>query len=301
LIEGQGRLADAADLLTDLRARHPDHALVGSASNRLADLYERADVKDRAAEEYQRVAESDPDPEVRRVSLYRAGELYLDTQNPGAAAATFEAYVSTYREPADLRLEAIDHLDRLAQQTNDGAARRRWMGEKISLVAGQAAPTDRMRFEAAEAQTFLADEARQNFSALALVPPLDKSLVHKRDALNVAVDAYQKAASYDVQQFATQSTYWIAQIYADLSKALLKSARPAGLSELELEQYDVLLEEQAFPFEEQAIEIHEVNLRRSWEGVYDEWIQRSFGALRELMPGRFDKRELQVAYVEPIE
>jgi hypothetical protein len=63
----------------------------------------------------------------------------------------------------------------------------------------------------------------------------------------------------------------------------------------------VLLEEQAYPFEEQAIQIHEVNLRRSWEGVFDDWVQKSFGALRELMPGRFDKRETQVAYVEAIE
>jgi hypothetical protein len=195
----------------------------------------------------------------------------------------------------------MDHLDRLSRQANDGAARRRWLEEKIALVAKQAAPTDRMRFAAAEAQTVLAADARLHFEALLLDPPLDKSLVRKRDALNQAVAAYQKAASYDVQQFATQSTYWIAQIYADLSKSLLKSARPSGLSELELEQYEVLLEEQAYPFEEQAIQIHEVNLRRSWEGVFDDWVHKSFAALREMMPGRFDKREVQVAYVESIE
>ena len=41
-------------------------------------------------------------------------------------------------------------------------------------------------------------------------------------------------------------------------------------------------------------------MRRSWEGVYDEWVKMSFEALSELMPARFDKQEIDVAYVETI-
>ena len=80
----------------------------------------------------------------------------------------------------------------------------------------------------------------------------------------------------------------------------MASERPQKLSALEMEQYEILLEEQAFPFEEQAIELHEINMRRSWEGVYDEWVQLSFTALRHLMPARFDKDETEVAYVRSI-
>jgi hypothetical protein len=80
----------------------------------------------------------------------------------------------------------------------------------------------------------------------------------------------------------------------------MASTRPKGLSDMELEQYDVLLEEQAFPFEEQAISLHEINVRRSWDGVYDRWVQKSFEALRALVPARFDKQEMQVGYVDTI-
>jgi hypothetical protein len=80
----------------------------------------------------------------------------------------------------------------------------------------------------------------------------------------------------------------------------MTSDRPDNLSELELEQYEILLEEQAFPFEEQAISLHEINMRRSWEGVYDDWVKKSFVELGQLMPARFDKPELEVAYVEII-
>ena len=80
----------------------------------------------------------------------------------------------------------------------------------------------------------------------------------------------------------------------------MESDRPGDLSELELEQYEILLEEQAFPFEEQAISLHEINMRRSWEGVYDDWVKKSFAELGRLMPARFDKAELEVAYVDVI-
>ena len=47
-----------------------------------------------------------------------------------------------------------------------------------------------------------------------------------------------------------------------------------------------------FPFEEQAIQIHELNAARAKDGVYDESVRKSFQALAELKPGRYGKTEL---------
>jgi len=58
-----------------------------------------------------------------------------------------------------------------------------------------------------------------------------------------------------------------------------------------LEQYNVLLEEQAYPFEEKAIEIHEINTRRVNKGIYDQWVKNSFAALSKLRPVRYAKNE----------
>ena len=41
-------------------------------------------------------------------------------------------------------------------------------------------------------------------------------------------------------------------------------------------------------------------MRRSWEGVYDDWVKKSFAELGRLMPARFDKHEIEIAYVEAI-
>jgi hypothetical protein len=59
----------------------------------------------------------------------------------------------------------------------------------------------------------------------------------------------------------------------------------------------VLLEEQAFPFEEKSIELHEVNVQRTGDGVYDDWIRRSFEVLAKLKPARYAKGEISEEYV----
>ena len=42
----------------------------------------------------------------------------------------------------------------------------------------------------------------------------------------------------------------------------------------------------------QAIQIHELNVARAKEGVYDESVRKSYKALAELKPGRYGKTEL---------
>jgi hypothetical protein len=121
--------------------------------------------------------------------------------------------------------------------------------------------------------------------------PLDVSLRRKRERMEVALDAYRKAAEYGVADVTTAATYRLAELYHGLSRDLYESERPAELSELELAQYDILLEEQAFPFEEQAIDLHETNAARTADGLYDEWIADSLAQLAELMPARYAKYE----------
>jgi tetratricopeptide (TPR) repeat protein len=301
IVEAGGNLKEAANLLEDFRTKYPDNALGADSTKRLADLYEKTESWNQAAAEYRRMASSDGDAEVRRQALYRAGELYLKTQDSGNAIDSFRDYAETYPAPSDLALEAMQHLDELYGKAGEQAKRRFWLHKKIDLVAslGRAAP-DRAKFLAAEAQMVLADDARAAFDAVELSDPLPNSLKRKQQALKDAIAAYERAASYGVAEFAAASTYQIGDIYAALGRDVLASARPKGLTEMELEQYQVLLEEQAEPFEEQAIAIHEINVKRSWEGVYDQWVQKSFAALRALLPARFDKTELQVGYVDSI-
>ena len=106
-----------------------------------------------------------------------------------------------------------------------------------------------------------------------LVEPLQAKLKLKKAKMEEMLKAYKVAADYGVADVTTAATYRIAAVYRDFGKALMASERPKKLSKVELEQYDVLLEEQAFPFEEKATELHEINAHRAASGVYDEWVQ----------------------------
>ena len=60
----------------------------------------------------------------------------------------------------------------------------------------------------------------------------------------------------------------------------------------------MLLEEQATPIEELAISIHEINVHRSWNGIYDQWVGKSFDALRTLVPARYARTEAWIGFVD---
>lgn len=60
------------------------------------------------------------------------------------------------------------------------------------------------------------------------------------------------------------------------SKALLESEKPRGLSKLEQDQYKVLLEDQAFPFEDNAIKFYEKNVLHTKQGIFDDWVRNSY-------------------------
>jgi len=62
--------------------------------------------------------------------------------------------------------------------------------------------------------------------------------------------------------------------------------RPGGLSPTELEQYELAIEEQAYPFEEKAIQVHESNLKLMSRGVSNVWIEKSLQKLAKSVPAR---------------
>ena len=109
--------------------------------------------------------------------------------------------------------------------------------------------------------------------------------------MQASIKGYNAAAAYNVSEVTTQATYRIGELYGDFSVALLESERPHNLKGEELEQYDILLEEQAYPFEEKTIKIHETNAQRVVDGLYDEWVKKSMLALAKLMPVRYAKEE----------
>ena len=214
-----------------------------------------------------------------------------------------EKFVAANPTPLADAEEARQRLADYAQQERATRAQRdRWYQEIIDADARAGAQrTERTHYLAAKAQLALAQPARDAFRAVRLTAPLKKSLVVKRNALETAMDGYKRAAEYQVAEVTTAATYEMAELYRTLAKDVMASERPKNLKGDELEEYNSLLEEQVFPFEEQAIKAHELNAARAKDGVYDEWVRKSFQALAELKPARYGKTELTQDVVASLE
>ncbi|MCP5164151.1 MAG: outer membrane protein assembly factor BamD [Pseudomonadales bacterium] len=288
-----GDIAAATGLLRDFLEQHPDHELAVAASAQLVANYEAQQQWVAAAAELERVHDRQGDAEVRRQALFLAASYYDRAGESELAGERYRQYAATWREPLEPRLEAIQRVIELQAQSGGGEQRRYWLAELVAAhEAAGAGQTERSRYLAAAASSELAGDAFERYRALQLTHPLQASLAAKKAAMEEALAAYRASNEYGVQEFATLATYRMALIYQQLGDALLASERPAEIDELALEQYEMLLEEQAYPFEEKAIAIHEANARRSWQGVYDQWVQASFAELAGLLPARYGKSEI---------
>ena len=263
-------------------------------TRKLAVAYTEANKPGEAATEFERIAASPTEEKsVQREALLQSADLYAKANNTPKAVTMLEKFVGTNPTPIADAEEARQRLADYAGKGGDTGRRDYWYREIIKVDAqGGPQRTDRTHYLAAKATLTLAQPARDAFRDVRLTLPLKKSLVTKRKALEGAMDGYKKAASYQVAEVTTAATYEMAELYRTLAKDVMSSERPKGLKGDELEEYNALLEEQVFPFEEEAIKAHELNAARSRDGVYDEWVQKSFKVLAELKPARYGKTEL---------
>ncbi|MFQ5486985.1 MAG: tol-pal system YbgF family protein [Gammaproteobacteria bacterium] len=291
----------AIRVLEAFRKQHPGHPLQAEIPIKLAAAYLENGQSEAAAQEFERIGTGGGEPALRREALWRAAEMYAKADKTSKAAAAYKRYLKDFPQPFAMALEARQRLAELNLAVGNTRRYHYWLRSVMEAdrTAG-AARSERSRSLAAQAALVLARPALAAFRKVALKAPLEKSLKTKKQRMEKALAAYQQAADYGIAEVATAATFDIAEIYHDFSRALLESQRPKGLSEEELEQYDILLEEQAYPFEEEAIALHEVNSRHAAEGIYDRWVKASFRQLAELLPVRYAKTERSEDLVETI-
>jgi TolA-binding protein len=291
----------AIKTLEDFRQRFPNHALQPEVSKKLAVAYLEKGESANAAAEFERLAIANKDPKVARDALWQAAELYEKGNAKPAAAKAYERFLALNPPSLESAVEVRYRLAVIARDSGNPAREAALMREIFAAdQAGAGARTDRTRYLGATAALQMAEPVAASFRSVELVEPLQRQLKLKKERMEQALKAYSVAAEYGVADVTTAATYRIASVYRDFGKALLASERPKKLSKTELDQYNVLLEEQAFPFEEKATELHEVNAHRAASGVYDKWVKSSFDALKELRPVRYGKVEVSEGVVDAI-
>ena len=293
--------AMAADVLEEFRMSHPDHELNPEATKQLAIVYRENGQIERSAAEFERIAAEAEDTELSRGALLTAGELYDQAENADKAIATYERYVEEFPRPLDVALET---RVRMAELFKDRIDYVRYHAELAEIVVSDktagADRTDRSRFLAAGAALVLAEIDYERFAELKLMQPFEASLEEKQRRMDVVLKALEELVAYERPDVTAAATFYIAEVYFGFSASLMASERPEGLSDAEKLDYELVIEEEAYPFEERAIEVHEANAEFLADGVYNGWVQKSLEKLAVLMPARYAKHELSAGYIRTI-
>jgi tetratricopeptide (TPR) repeat protein len=291
--------ARAAEVLEGFRSKYPTHQLMPDVTRSLAVAYLETGRAGESAAEFERIAaRTEETADVRREALWQAAALYEKSNSQANTARVYAAYVKQFPTPLTPAQDARQKLADMAKAQNDARTRAQWINEIIAAdKSAGAARTDRSRYLAARGVLENAEPQVAAFNAIKLGAPLEKSLKSKRAAMEKVLTTYGQALDYSVAEVTTSATFGMAELYRQLGSDLMASERPKNMDAETREQYDILLEEQAFPFEEKAIELHEANARRTGDGLYDEWVQRSFDVLAKLKPARYAKGEISEDYV----
>lgn len=290
-------------LIERFQKLYPGHKNASDVSRKLSLAYLSSNQGIKAAQEFEKIAQVDNNLEVQAAALWQAAELYQEKNKTDEAIAAYKKYTEQSNIAHTQRLQASQKIARLYATAGNFKYSNIWL-YRILKADGSAlnnVKTDQSRLITSEAYLDLARFEKNRFDNIKLVQPLKKNLLNKKQAMQSAVELFAKASLNKIYPVATESTFSIGKIYRDFSKALLNSERPANLNAEELDQYEILLEDQAFPFEDKAIEFFEINLARIKEGLFNDWIQQSHQQLISLFPVRYDRKPRVDDYIREIQ
>jgi cellulose synthase operon protein C len=289
----------AAQVLTAFRATFPGHKLLPEVTKKMSYVYREAGKFALAAAEYERTESESKDPEVRNAALQLAGDLYAQAKDTDKALAVYRRHLASYPKPLDVAIENRFKIAGILKSRGDANGYRAELKTIVSADAAAGnARTDRTRYLAASSLLILTEPLFEQYAQIKLVEPFDKNLAKKKTALKQVKDGFEAVLKYQIGEPTAAASYYLAEMYYEFNRSLVESQRPANLVGDEKEQYELALEEQAFPFEEKAIEVHQKNTDLVKQGIYNQWVDKSFVKLAKLVPARYAKFEESSGPVE---
>ncbi len=282
---------EAINAIEKFKKLYPQHKYIGKVTQNLSVAYLNSNQNLKAAREFERLSSVNADTEVKKTALLQAAKLYEEKQNFRSAIRSYSTYVKSHKKPYAQYIESLNKLFRLNIKIDQHKTAVLWRNKilKEDKRVNNRLKTDRTRFIVSKAFISKARENEQLYNKYQLKRPLKLNLKRKKQAMQSAVQLYGQASSYKISETSSEATYAIASIYYNFSKALLNSELPKGLNKNEQEQYKILLEDKAFPFEEKAIEFYEHNMEHTRDNIFNDWVKRSYAELKQLYPARYKR------------
>jgi hypothetical protein len=272
---------------------YPSSTYGPHAAIQVAKIHERNGRLKDAAREYESVVKLSDDRKTIGEVLLAAGRIHEQLEDWTKAESVYGIYLDQYPGEYEQVVETTFKLAWAKLQEGHRQEAQPILQTLIDRYGQGGAAASPAGYYVAKAHLLKADELMIQFDDVKLVSPLEKNLAKKKKLLREVLEGYAQATEFNVAEVTTAATQKIGTVFEKFRNALLESERPPDLTPQQLEQYNFLLEEQAFPFEEKAIAAYESNVHRAQQlGLYDPWIRQSYDELARLMPARYRKQEL---------
>jgi len=113
---------------------------------------------------------------------------------------------------------------------------------------------------------------------------------------------YSELLNGDAAELLPEIFFSMGTALENFKDSVLFSERPADLTEDELKEYNFLLEETAYPYEERAVSAYENGIKAgAVQKLYGEWVEKSIERLKTLRPAlykrQFEEDDLSPVYV----
>lgn len=282
----------AINALLDFKQRYPDSELYEAADDKLLHAYESAGEFGKAADTLLAQVDRRTMPTEERWKLrIAAAEWYEKAARDASARGVYRRYLAegtsafgSHEYQQELRWQLAEH----ARAEGDEQAARRGYQDLLANEE-QTEGSERSSYLAGQSALYLAQASAEAFRDIRLTEPLRESLQRKRSALQTAIRQYEQAQQFGIAEVTSEATYAIAELYRTLARDMLESEPPSELNDLQRQQYTMLLEEQAYPFEEEAISLHQQNHALIEDRLWNPWIDKSLQSLAEIYPARYSR------------
>jgi tetratricopeptide (TPR) repeat protein len=293
--------SQAAIILEAFQQHNADPKLAEATKRNLAIIYKKNDKNLKAAIEFEKVVKNNNNKTIQRDALLQAADLYRQSNKHNDALRVYQQYVTLFPSPVEDAVISYQHIADIYKLKNDTGNYFDTLNKLV--IAEEKVDKERTwqsRKLAANALLIIAEVRMHDFSKVTLNKPFKKNLALKQKRMNAALELFRRLLTYQISEVTTATTFYTAEIYLQFSQAMAKSERPTNLNELELEQYELALDEQVYVFEEKAIDVHNKNTELLGAGIYDPWVNKSIQRLSELWPARYAKREQTSDYMQSL-
>lgn len=226
---------------------------------------------------------------------FAAVSIYEDNSEYGKIETSFERFLVRDVIPFEEKAEALYKLGsvriRLGKKDEGIKTLRKLLKEKERLDKKLIAKTNLL----------LLREDQAAYLDIRLIQPFEVTLEKKTRLLNLLVRGYSDIARHGIPEVLPEVFFQMGLVLEEFKNSLLTSERLPDLTQDEKEDYDFLLEEKAYPYEEKAIKAYEKSVFVARKDLLynNEWIDRSIIKLAKLRPALY-KRKFVGIRLEPI-